>query len=101
MNKIEEKELPYPKEEENKKEEYAEILKDKQEPTKTIEVGDYVIFDFDCNINSKYKLNGIAIYNKKDETYKNYEDIRHYDVDKENKIVYILDREYNTQKIQL
>lgn len=104
ITNIQESELPFKintlEEDKNK---YQIVMErhEIEEPTKIITVNDKVIFDFNCNVVSKNALNGIGIYDSTNDTYKKYDNIKHYDVDRDNNCVYIVDSGYQTVNIDL
>ena len=104
MDKIKEEELPLPEEEiKDLEENYDEIRKEHsdKEATNIYIVNDKIIFDYNCNVVSKNAINKIAIYDTKTKEYKEYENLRHFDIDRKNNCIYTVGNNYNINTINL
>ncbi len=73
----------------------------KEEPSETYIVKDKVVFDFDCNAVTLEATNKIAVYDTKTNEYKEYEGLRHFDIDRENNCIYTVDNDYKVNTIKL
>ena len=90
--------------EEKEIDEYKDVLEKKKiekNPSRILEVDDKVVFDFDCNVVSRYDPQELAIYDKNTKEYKEYKEMRHYDIDREHNIIYMLNKDYKVEKINL
>ncbi len=64
-------------------------------------IGNKLVLDFDSNLISKYTFRKVIVYDLENKTYETYDNLRHSDVDYDEKVLYLVNDSYGVSRVEL